>query len=203
MCTVTHQVSAVLGRLLKVWTSVITGYASLPRSFDMPHECWVHDQVAERLDERHVSLPEQTAALDVDGHLALVVAFALIHPGQVQHRVHGSVRQLRGIFVFGAIETHERRGAEIQVRRVAKIVGQPGAEGGFVGTRYREFSRGIRSAVDGNRDPAEAEPTAEAIAGAPQYARRKRRRARKIEGQYDLEQRLKVGGVTVGREGPD
>src|SRR3954471_8662123 len=119
------------GRRLKAWTSVFTGYASLPRSFDMPHECWVHNQVTEGLDERHVSLPEQTAGLDVDGHLALVVAVALIHPGQVEHRVHGSVRQLRGIFVFGAVERHERRGAEIQARRVAQIVWQPGGERGF------------------------------------------------------------------------
>ena len=175
----------------------------VPRPFDVPHECRVHDHVAEWLDERHVALPEQTAGLDVDGHLALVVAFALIHPGEVQHRVHGPVRQLCGEFVFGAIEGRERRGAEVQVRRVAQIVGQPVGERGLVRTRYRQSSCGIRRAVGRRRDPAEVEPTAEAIAGAPQDTRRQRRRARKVEGHHDVEQGGEVAGATVGRKGPD
>ena len=44
-----------------------------------------------RRDQRHVSLPQPAAWLDVDGHLSLVAAFALIHPSQVHHAVHGPV----------------------------------------------------------------------------------------------------------------
>jgi hypothetical protein len=65
--------------------------ASIPRPFDLSHERRVNNPIPERLDERHVSLPERTASLDVDGHLSLVAVFALIDPGQVHHGVHGSV----------------------------------------------------------------------------------------------------------------
>ncbi len=41
----------------------------------------------ERPDQRHVRLTEPTAWLDVDGHLSLVAAFALIDPRQVHHGV--------------------------------------------------------------------------------------------------------------------
>jgi hypothetical protein len=34
--------------------------ASIPRSFDLSHECWVNNPIPERFDERHVSLPERT-----------------------------------------------------------------------------------------------------------------------------------------------
>ena len=99
--------------------------ASIPRSFDLSHECWVNNPIPERLDERHVSLPERTAWLDVDGHLSLVAAFALIDLSQVHHGVHGSVRQFRGKLDVGAIEGRERRPAEIRIRRrVAQIVWQ-------------------------------------------------------------------------------
>ena len=64
-------------------------------------------------------LPEQAARLDVDGHLSLVAALALIDPGQVHHAVHGLVRQLRGELDVGAIEGRERPRAEIQARRRA------------------------------------------------------------------------------------
>jgi hypothetical protein len=63
----------------------------------------------ERPDQRHVSLPEPTAWLDVDGHLSLVAAFALIDPNQVHQTVHGLVRHLRGKFDVGAIEGRERQ----------------------------------------------------------------------------------------------
>jgi hypothetical protein len=100
--------------------------ASIPRSFDLSHERWVNNPIPERLDERHVCLPERTPWLDVDGHLSsLVAAFAPIDPGQMHHGVHGSVRQFRGKFDIGAIEGHERRPAEIRIRRrVAQIVWQ-------------------------------------------------------------------------------
>ena len=52
----------------------------------------------ERLDQRHVTLPERTARLDVDGHLSLIAALALIDPTQVDHAVHGPVRQFGGNF---------------------------------------------------------------------------------------------------------
>ena len=61
----------------------------------------------ERLDELHVSLPEHTAWFDVDGHLTLVAAFALVDPSQVHHHVHGLVREFRGKFDIGAIEGSE------------------------------------------------------------------------------------------------
>jgi hypothetical protein len=99
--------------------------ARIPRSFDLPHECWINNPVPERLDERHVSLPDPTAWLHVDGHLSLVAAFTLIDPSQVHHTVHGLVRQFRGKFDVGAIEGRERQGVKMQIRRrVAQIVWQ-------------------------------------------------------------------------------
>ena len=79
----------------------------------------------ERPDERHVCAPEPAAWLDVDGHLSLVAAFALIDPSQVHHAVHGLVRQFRSKFDVGAIEGRERQRVEMQIRRgVAQIVWQ-------------------------------------------------------------------------------
>ena len=85
----------------------------------------IDDPMPERLDQRHVSLPEPTARLDVDGHLSLVAVFALVDPGQVHHAVHGLVRHLGGELDVGAVERHEGQGAEIQIRRrVAQVLWQ-------------------------------------------------------------------------------
>src|SRR5258708_5772173 len=62
-----------------------------PDPLRLAHQCWVNNPISEGLDESHVSLPEGTAWLDVDGHLPLVASFALIYPGQVHHAVHGPV----------------------------------------------------------------------------------------------------------------
>src|ERR1700684_3339263 len=90
---------------------------AVPGPLDLAHECWVDDPIPERLDELHVALPERTTRLDVDGHLSLVDACALIHPGQVHHAMNGPVRQLGGELDVGAIERRERQGVEVQVRR--------------------------------------------------------------------------------------
>ena len=83
----------------------------------------------ERRDERHVSLPEPAARLDVDGHLALVAALAPVDPGQVHHPVHGLVRQLGGEFGVGAKQGREKPGAEIQAcRRAAQVLWQPAGQ---------------------------------------------------------------------------
>jgi hypothetical protein len=74
----------------------------------------------------------------------------------------------------------------------------------LVGTRNRQFAHGIiPTAVDRGRNPAEAEPTAEAVAGTPQDAKREGLRVGRIEGKHYLEQRLEVLGTTVHGKGPD
>ena len=50
------------------------GNGVIPCSFDLAHEGGIHDPIPERLDERHVALPEWTARLHVHRHLSVVAA---------------------------------------------------------------------------------------------------------------------------------
>lgn len=146
----------------------------------------------ERCDQCHVSLPEPTAGLDVDGHLSLVTASALINPGQVHHGVHRLIRQFGGKFDVGAIEGRELPEAEIRCC-IAQIVRQSVGESGLVRTRNRQCGGGI----------IPTKPTAEAPADTEQHASREGIRAGPIEGSHYLEQRLEVVGATVHWKGPD
>jgi hypothetical protein len=87
--------------------------ACTPGSFDLSQYCWVDNPMPEWSDERHVSLSQPTAWLDVDGHLSSIGAFALIDPSQVHHGVHDLVRQFRR----GQVTT--RRACVLGERRVA------------------------------------------------------------------------------------
>jgi hypothetical protein len=89
-------------------------------------------------------------------------------------------------------------------RRVAQIIRQSVDQRSLVRTGNRQLSCGTTpGAVARSRDPAEAEEAPEEIASAPEHARRERRRIRKIEEDHDVDQRLKLVGVTVRGKGPD
>ena len=64
---------------------------TLPRVFDLAHECRVDDEVPKRSDQRHVGRAEPAARLDVNTHLPAVEALALVDPCQVEDGVHGAV----------------------------------------------------------------------------------------------------------------
>ena len=94
-------------RLHLVELTVLPRNARIPLSFDLSQEGRVNNPMAERFDERHVCLSERAAWLDVDGHLSLVAAVALIDPAQVHHAVHCAIRHFRGKFDVGAVEGRE------------------------------------------------------------------------------------------------
>src|SRR4029077_1023028 len=89
-------------------------------------------------------------------------------------------------------------------RRVAQIVRQSVGQRGFVLARNRQLACPIvATAVDRGRNPAETEPTAEAIADTPQGTSREGLPLGRIERGCYLEQRLEVLGAAVHGKSPD
>ena len=67
------------------------GVTSIPRTTDVAHECRVHDEVAERLNEHHVDLAKPAAGLDVNAHLRAIPTSALLDLCKVQDTMYGAV----------------------------------------------------------------------------------------------------------------
>ena len=87
-----------------------------PQAPDRAQHQRVHQRVAEGRYRRHVRTAEQSVRLDEHRHLTAVATVTVGHPAQVQHPVHGLVRDFEGRLVIGEIDGAESRlGGQVPV----------------------------------------------------------------------------------------
>ena len=159
----------------------------------------------ERPDEGHVSLPEPAARLDVDRHLSLVAPCRPDRPRPGASPVDGPVPCLRGKFVVGAIQRHER-GASRNAhpprcragRRAACLSARSRASPGIGNPPPRPppLSTGTEILSSPNQVPRRSRTR-------HRTPRRQRLGVRRIGRGHQLEQRSEVMRATVRGKGPD
>ena len=123
---------------------------SIPRTTDVAHECRVHDEMAERLNEHHVDLAKPTAGLDVNAHLRAITTSALLDPCKVQDTMHGAVGELGSPLLVGAIQGDKAASGSLHratdhrtLCAPSKLVGKPSAQRRFSAPGDRTFLGGI------------------------------------------------------------